>query len=155
MAQNSLNQSYLSILTSVELVSQICLIVGLYVYLFLCMFHHLLRMTKYFFSETLHMDFWVIAEVVTVIKRIHTCWGIFAHFCVFVTFFLFLRTVKHFLFLVLLWWSLRQKNHIMVLSAVSHFGVIWGSFYVLSYVSWETFNIFSGNFIQILFVLQW
>ena len=97
MTKNYISQSCLSVLTSVEIISQICLFVGLCVCLFLCVFHHFLRNDWIFFSKTLSIDFWGIAEVVTTIKKIHTCWLFLLIFVGYFTLLFFLRTLYNFL----------------------------------------------------------
>ena len=97
MTKNYISQSCLSVLTSVEIISQICLFVGLCVCLFLCVFHHFLRNDWIFFSKTLSIDFWGIAEVVTTIKKIHTCWLFLLLFVGYFTLLFFLRTLYNFL----------------------------------------------------------
>ena len=97
MTKNYISQSCLSVLTSVEIISQICLFVGLCVCLFLCVFHHFLRNDWIFFSKTLSIDFWGIAEVVTTIKKIHTCWSFLLIFVGYFTLLFFLRTLYNFL----------------------------------------------------------
>lgn len=97
MTKNYISQSCLSVLTSVEIISQICLFVGLCVCLFLCVFHHFLRNDWIFFSKTLSIDFWGIAEVVTTIKKIHTCWLVLLIFVGYFTLLFFLRTLYNFL----------------------------------------------------------
>ena len=170
MAQNSLSQSYLSILTSVELVSQIKLSVSvcLFVCLSVYMFYHFLRMTEYFFSESLHMDLWNIPEVVTNVKNRHLSstsgGGILGYFCPFWGFFyihLFLKNGLYNTFswdfvemiLVLIWWSLQPKKsqHDTLCMGVI-LGYFWAYFDVCSNISWEPFNISSRNFIQMLLV---
>ena len=97
ITKNYISQSCLSVLTSVEIISQICLFVGLCVCLFLCVFHHFLRNDWIFFSKTLSIDFWGIAEVVTTIKKIHTCWLFLLIFVGYFTLLFFLRTLYNFL----------------------------------------------------------
>ena len=97
MTKNYISQSCLSVLTSVEIISQICLFVGLCVCLFLCVFHHFLRNDWIFFSKTLSIDFWGIAEVVTTIKKIHTCGLFLLIFVGYFTLLFFLRTLYNFL----------------------------------------------------------
>ena len=97
MTKNYISQSCLSVLTSVEIISQICLFVGLCVCLFLCVFHHFLRNDWIFFSKTLSIDFWGIAEVVTTINKIHTCWLFLLIFVGYFTLLFFLRTLYNFL----------------------------------------------------------
>ena len=97
MTKNYISQSCLSVLTSVEIISQICLFVGLCVCLFLCVFHHFLRNDWIFFSKTLSIDFWGSAEVVTTIKKIHTCWLFLLIFVGYFTLLFFLRTLYNFL----------------------------------------------------------
>ena len=139
MVQNSLNQSK-SILTSVELVSQICLFVGLCVCLFLCMLHHFLRMTEYIFLKLCIWNFQALLRWSEPSKNSHllgyfcpflSCFFFFFFFC---TLLFFLSTVKHFLmkfcknFLGITLIVTTQKCYSMALSAGIHLGVIWGSF---------------------------
>ena len=169
MAQNSLSQSYLSILTSVELVSQIKLSVSvcLFVCLSVYMFYHFLRMTEYFFSESLHMDLWNIPEVVTNVKNRHLSstsgGGILGYFCPFWGFFyihLFLKNGLYNTFswdfvemiLVLIWWSLQPKNPSMTLSAWVSFWVIFGLILMYVPIFLENHSIFPH---EILYRCYW
>ena len=116
---NSLNQSYLSILTSVELVSQISLSVS--VCRFVCF-----SVCSTIFWEWLNIFFWNFAY-----GSLRGCWG----------------SLKH----------LRNLH----LSPTPDKGSILGYFcpflwgFLCSSLSWEWFNIFSWNFVEIFLVLIW
>ena len=130
MVQYSLNQSYLSILISIQLVSQISLPVCQFVCLYLLPF---LKM----------MDFWGIAEVVTSIKKITRAvhplgWRILSYFCpvlFLLTFLFFLRTA-----LLKVWRTVRgvtlivtthKKNCWIRLSSGADFGLFLGSIWCM------------------------
>ena len=139
MTQNSLNQSFLSILTSVELVSEIKLSASFYLfaYLYLCstIFWEWLNIFFRNFEYGPLRHWWGSHKH----KNSHLSptlgkgafWVIFAHFC---------RVFLHSLFswerFNILSWNLKKcfwchyatKNHSVALSAGSHFGLFLGSF---------------------------
>ena len=167
LTKSSLNQSYLSILTSVELVSQVKLSVSfcLFVCLSVCMFHPLLRMKELLFLKLWICTFealmrWSQRWKFTSVTYPRASGVIFANFYGLVLrssfsseqFNIFSWNFVE-LFLVLYWWSPHTQKVTAWHSLLGFIlGYFWACWDAPSNIFWEQFNIFAWNFIQMLLV---